>query len=328
MAKNGYVYILINPSLKGLLKVGQTQKDPEERARELSQGTGVPTQFIVAYKEEFNNCELAEQMVHVLLEEDGYRINKNREFFEAEISDVIRKIMFVKEHLSTNEYAEEYKDDLDNGIEFSDTGDLFSDFEEAELETTQQSNPWDAVEEIANTAYYGYNDELEDYGKAYEYYTKAFKLGSPTAAKQLAIMYELGRSVRENKSTALTFFKEAVARGNTSCWANIGALYVESNISNAKKAYKKYLAEEDVEAIKSSIDIYYIVFRPLYRAFKYDTIKRDDFMEIFSLLAPYKAELLLEADYYCNYLKNSNLDYKDSSIAEMKKEIVIIEENL
>ena len=33
--KQGYVYILINPSLKGLLKVGQTKKDPEERAREI-----------------------------------------------------------------------------------------------------------------------------------------------------------------------------------------------------------------------------------------------------------------------------------------------------
>ena len=32
--KQGYVYILINPSLKGLLKVGQTKKDPEERAKE------------------------------------------------------------------------------------------------------------------------------------------------------------------------------------------------------------------------------------------------------------------------------------------------------
>jgi hypothetical protein len=49
--KQGYVYILINPSLKGLLKVGQTKKDPEERAKEISQGTGVPTHYFVEFKE-------------------------------------------------------------------------------------------------------------------------------------------------------------------------------------------------------------------------------------------------------------------------------------
>ena len=62
--KQGYVYILINPSLKGLLKVGQTKKDPEERAKEISQGTGVPTPYIVAFKEEFNDCVETHELGH------------------------------------------------------------------------------------------------------------------------------------------------------------------------------------------------------------------------------------------------------------------------
>lgn len=328
MAKQGYVYILINPSLKGLLKVGQTQKDPEDRAKELSQGTGVPTQFIVAFKEVFNDCELAEQMVHVLLEEDGYRVNKNREFFEAEMSDVIRKIMLVKEHLSSVDYTEDDDNEVDDEIEFADTSDLFSDFEDTELEEIQQSNPWDAVEEIADAAYYGLDDELQDYDKAYEYYTKAFKLGSPTAPRMLGTMHEVGESVRENKSTALTFFKEGVARGNASCWADIGSLYIESNISNAKKAYKKYLTEESGDVISANSDIYYKVLDPLYRAFNFNKINRDDFMEIISMLAPFKSTLLKYANKYYDYLQNSNLEYKSKIMQDEQKLIAMIEEEL
>ena len=50
----GYVYILINQSYRygglrrKLLKIGQTSRNPEERAKELS-STGVPTPFEVAY---------------------------------------------------------------------------------------------------------------------------------------------------------------------------------------------------------------------------------------------------------------------------------------
>ena len=45
----GFVYILVNPAFPGYIKVGKTTKTPEERAKELSAATGVPTPFIVAY---------------------------------------------------------------------------------------------------------------------------------------------------------------------------------------------------------------------------------------------------------------------------------------
>ena len=40
MSNPGFVYILINPSLGGLLKIGKTDHTPEERAKELSMATG------------------------------------------------------------------------------------------------------------------------------------------------------------------------------------------------------------------------------------------------------------------------------------------------
>lgn len=78
---SGYVYVLINPSLDGMVKIGKTTRSPEERAKELSQATGTPTPFVVVYKAYFNDCSKAEAYVHTMLEEQGYRVSSNREFF-------------------------------------------------------------------------------------------------------------------------------------------------------------------------------------------------------------------------------------------------------
>ncbi len=37
----GHIYILMNPTMPGYLKIGMTTRSPEERARELSNSTGV-----------------------------------------------------------------------------------------------------------------------------------------------------------------------------------------------------------------------------------------------------------------------------------------------
>ncbi|MBL4747578.1 MAG: GIY-YIG nuclease family protein [Magnetovibrio sp.] len=46
---NGFVYIMSNPSMPGLLKIGCTTRTPEERANELHQATGVPGKFTVEW---------------------------------------------------------------------------------------------------------------------------------------------------------------------------------------------------------------------------------------------------------------------------------------
>jgi hypothetical protein len=50
MLDPGYIYVLINQSMEGFIKVGKTARDPKERAKELSQATGVPTPFMVALR--------------------------------------------------------------------------------------------------------------------------------------------------------------------------------------------------------------------------------------------------------------------------------------
>jgi len=93
----GYVYILINPSLKGLLKIGRTKRYSEERAKEISTATGVPTEFVVAYEQRFADCDIAEARVHQRLH--AYRVSGNREFFRLPLKDAIQVILEVAEEL-------------------------------------------------------------------------------------------------------------------------------------------------------------------------------------------------------------------------------------
>jgi hypothetical protein len=87
--KAGYIYILQNPSMPGLLKIGKTTRSPGDRARELSAATGVPEAYIVVCELLVDDCVRAEQLVHKRLEDAGHRFATNREFFVVDISTAI-----------------------------------------------------------------------------------------------------------------------------------------------------------------------------------------------------------------------------------------------
>src|SRR5437763_16825221 len=95
MAQRGTIYILFNPAMSGLLKIGKTTRLSEQRATELSKATGVPSEFHVVYEEEFTDVGKAEQLIHSRLNE--YRYNRNREFFQLLLKQAIRVVMAVKE---------------------------------------------------------------------------------------------------------------------------------------------------------------------------------------------------------------------------------------
>jgi hypothetical protein len=81
MEEAGYVYCLTNPSMPGLVKIGMTTNDPEERAAELSSATGVPTPFRVEVCKKVWRPKEKEHAIHELLSVLGYRLNEKREFF-------------------------------------------------------------------------------------------------------------------------------------------------------------------------------------------------------------------------------------------------------
>jgi hypothetical protein len=88
--RNGHVYILTNESMPDYLKIGMTTRTPDDRAKELSNVSGVPTPFVVAYSVEVVDCEAVESLVHARLGE--YRHSKKREFFVLPIDDAICRV--------------------------------------------------------------------------------------------------------------------------------------------------------------------------------------------------------------------------------------------
>lgn len=85
----GYVYILSNPSMPGLVKIGRSKRWPEERAKQLHQ-TGVPTPFAVVDYQFSPNSQELERWVHDALSD--HRVSDRREFFKCSIADASHKL--------------------------------------------------------------------------------------------------------------------------------------------------------------------------------------------------------------------------------------------
>ena len=108
--KDGWVYVLTNEAMPGLVKVGQTYKTPEIRAQELSSETGVAAQYVVVYKAFVPNYDQVEKVVHDKLKSAGKHYNK--EFFKCEPFEAIR-------HIRDNAKIkfQESKEDVDKRIQ-------------------------------------------------------------------------------------------------------------------------------------------------------------------------------------------------------------------
>lgn len=83
----GWVYVLSNPCMPGIYKVGMTTTSPEVRARELSSATGVPAPFKIEAAFFTHSPLESEKEVHEALSE--WRVNDSREFFELPLEEII-----------------------------------------------------------------------------------------------------------------------------------------------------------------------------------------------------------------------------------------------
>ncbi len=81
----GWLYVLVNPAMPGLVKVGHTTRNPPMRAIEIGDATGVPCAFHVAWCKAVPNSEHQEGVVHGLLAPQ--RPSPNREFFFASVEE-------------------------------------------------------------------------------------------------------------------------------------------------------------------------------------------------------------------------------------------------
>lgn len=92
----GYVYILSNETMPGLLKIGKTTRDVNWRANELYQ-TGVPTPFRVEYSVLSPDCDELEMLMHGHLADA--RVSPGREFFKLDLAtaeDLLDEILMAQ----------------------------------------------------------------------------------------------------------------------------------------------------------------------------------------------------------------------------------------
>ena len=88
-----WVYILENDSQPGLLKIGYTKLTPDARAKQISNATGVPLPYKVAWAFRCFNGELLEGEVHHALRK--YRVNNQREFFQIGLDEARETIELI-----------------------------------------------------------------------------------------------------------------------------------------------------------------------------------------------------------------------------------------
>jgi hypothetical protein len=84
--KHGIVYVLTNPAMPGLVKIGQTINEITNRMNDLNT-TGVPLPFECLFACEVDDCKLVENSLHKAFY--PYRINPRREFFEIDPNQAI-----------------------------------------------------------------------------------------------------------------------------------------------------------------------------------------------------------------------------------------------
>lgn len=83
----GWVYVMTNQGMPGLVKVGYTDRDPKLRAKELSH-TGVAFDFKVDYEALVNNASQVERDAHRQL--SAYHANK--EFFSCDVNTAVAAV--------------------------------------------------------------------------------------------------------------------------------------------------------------------------------------------------------------------------------------------
>lgn len=235
-AKQGFVYVLMNQSLPGCVKIGRTTRDCAARAAELSSATGVPTPFLVAFEAYFENCHEAETYIHTLLESEGVRLASNREFFSITASQAIKAVIQAQGRLGVA--STDTSTDCTPSAQSNDALDISS---------ASASQPWEKLLEEGHDYLYGNDEKLEDEEKAIALFKTAAKLGSGQAYVRLGECYQ--------GTVGLDWIKRGADGGHPECWLFLAAIFngedfrfndIPINFDNSRKAYCKYFDIVDV----------------------------------------------------------------------------------
>jgi T5orf172 domain len=97
----GLVYLLINPAMPGIVKIGLTTRgDMKQRLQELFT-TGVPVPFDCVFACEVDNCDEVERALHIAFGPN--RIHPKREFFQLEPEQPLAILKLFQKKETTDE---------------------------------------------------------------------------------------------------------------------------------------------------------------------------------------------------------------------------------
>jgi hypothetical protein len=115
----GYVYAFSNESMPGFIKIGMTERTPEERLAEanLPDTFKPPLPYVIEIQKKVNNCKETEKKIHTLLSDK--RVNPHREFFKItieELNEIFNNIDGENETDIVLEKEKEFIDKVNNDI--------------------------------------------------------------------------------------------------------------------------------------------------------------------------------------------------------------------
>lgn len=113
-SENQVVYVLINPAMPSMVKIGKTtQSDVEKRMSQLY-STGVPLPFECVYAVEVEDCSEVEKALHIAF--NPSRVNPKREFFDIEPEQAIAVLKLLK----LKEVTPQVNEQLNEGVSESE----------------------------------------------------------------------------------------------------------------------------------------------------------------------------------------------------------------
>lgn len=119
---SGIVYLLTNPVMPGLTKIGKTNINGLETRLQTLYNTSVPIPFHCFYACEVENPDLVEKKLHDAFGDN--RVNKKREFFEIDAE----RVKSVLELLAINDVTptEEKFEDADDKVAYEKASEIRS----------------------------------------------------------------------------------------------------------------------------------------------------------------------------------------------------------
>lgn len=105
LAETTYVYVLTNPAMPGMVKIGKTSADdPADRASTLY-STGVPLPFDVEFAARVEDASKVERALHNAFKDN--RVNPRREFFRIDPDQAVEILRLLDVEDATDEVRAE-----------------------------------------------------------------------------------------------------------------------------------------------------------------------------------------------------------------------------